>query len=143
MPIERHQAGPRMSQAVVHGNTVYLAGQVADDTSQSTAGQTKQVLAEDRRAAQGRRNRQVEAAFGQYLADRHRQFRRDELGVGRLGVAGQHAGAGDGRGEARHAGLSGRDHGGRGKGLMGVHQRPGSLPGGDGIGLAARTVEPS
>ena len=45
MPIERHQAGPRMSQAVVHGNTVYLAGQVADDTSQPTAGQTKQVLA--------------------------------------------------------------------------------------------------
>ena len=45
MPIERHQAGPRMSQAVVHGNTVYLAGQVADDTSQATAGQTKQVLA--------------------------------------------------------------------------------------------------
>jgi enamine deaminase RidA (YjgF/YER057c/UK114 family) len=44
MPIERHQPGPRMSQAVVHGNTVYLAGQVADDTSQSTAGQTKQVL---------------------------------------------------------------------------------------------------
>jgi enamine deaminase RidA (YjgF/YER057c/UK114 family) len=45
MPIERHQAGPRMSQAVVHGNTVYLAGQVADDASQSTAGQTRQVLA--------------------------------------------------------------------------------------------------
>jgi enamine deaminase RidA (YjgF/YER057c/UK114 family) len=34
-----------MSQAVVHGNTVYLAGQVADDTSESTAGQTRQVLA--------------------------------------------------------------------------------------------------
>ncbi|HET7718279.1 MAG TPA: RidA family protein [Bauldia sp.] len=45
MPIERHQVGPRMSQAVIHGNTVYLAGQVADDTSQSTAGQTRQVLA--------------------------------------------------------------------------------------------------
>ena len=45
MPIDRHQAGPRMSQAVVHGNTVYLAGQVADDASQSTAGQTRQVLA--------------------------------------------------------------------------------------------------
>ena len=44
MPIERYQPGPRMSQAVVHGNTVYLAGQVADDTSQSTAGQTRQVL---------------------------------------------------------------------------------------------------
>jgi len=45
MPIERHQVGPRMSQAVVHGNTVYLAGQVADDTSQDTAGQTRQILA--------------------------------------------------------------------------------------------------
>ncbi|MCB1499351.1 MAG: RidA family protein [Bauldia sp.] len=45
MAIERHQSGPRMSQAVVHGNTVYLAGQVADDTSQSVAGQTRQVLA--------------------------------------------------------------------------------------------------
>jgi enamine deaminase RidA (YjgF/YER057c/UK114 family) len=44
MAIERHQVGPRMSQAVVHGNTVYLAGQVADDTSQNTAGQTRQVL---------------------------------------------------------------------------------------------------
>jgi enamine deaminase RidA (YjgF/YER057c/UK114 family) len=29
-----------MSQAVVHGNTVYIAGQVADDTSRSTGGQT-------------------------------------------------------------------------------------------------------
>jgi len=45
MAIERHQTGPRMSQAVVHGNTVYLAGQVADDTSESTAGQTRQILA--------------------------------------------------------------------------------------------------
>ena len=30
MSVKRHQIGPRMSQAVVHGNTVYLAGQVAD-----------------------------------------------------------------------------------------------------------------
>ena len=34
-----------MSQAVVHGNTVYLAGQVADDPSVDVAGQTRQVLA--------------------------------------------------------------------------------------------------
>jgi enamine deaminase RidA (YjgF/YER057c/UK114 family) len=34
-----------MSQAVVHGNTVYLAGQVADDPVPSVADQTKQVLA--------------------------------------------------------------------------------------------------
>lgn len=30
MTITRLQTGPRMSQAVVHGNTVYLAGVVAD-----------------------------------------------------------------------------------------------------------------
>jgi enamine deaminase RidA (YjgF/YER057c/UK114 family) len=30
MAIERHDVGPRMSKAVVHGNTVYLAGIVAD-----------------------------------------------------------------------------------------------------------------
>jgi enamine deaminase RidA (YjgF/YER057c/UK114 family) len=45
MTIERIQKGPRMSQAVVHGDRVYLAGQVADDTDQDVAGQTRQVLA--------------------------------------------------------------------------------------------------
>lgn len=37
--IQRLHLGPRMSQAVIHGNTVYLAGQVADDPSQDVAGQ--------------------------------------------------------------------------------------------------------
>ena len=138
MPIERHQAGPRMSQAVVHGNTVYLAGQVADDTSQSTAGQTKQVLAKiDALLKAAGTDKSKLLSANVWLTD-IAQFRRDELGVGRLGVAGQHAGAGDGRGEARRAGLSRRDHGGCGQGLMGVHQRPGSPPGVDGIGLGMR-----
>ena len=44
--IKRLESGPRMSQAVVHGNTVYLAGQVADDPSVDVAGQTRQILAE-------------------------------------------------------------------------------------------------
>ena len=26
MKIERHETGPRMSKAVIHGDTVYLAG---------------------------------------------------------------------------------------------------------------------
>jgi enamine deaminase RidA (YjgF/YER057c/UK114 family) len=43
--IKRINSGARMSGAVVHGNTVYLAGQVADDTSEGVAGQTKQILA--------------------------------------------------------------------------------------------------
>ena len=45
MSITRHMIGDRMSQAVVHGDTVYLAGQVADDTSVGVGGQTKQILA--------------------------------------------------------------------------------------------------
>ncbi|HEX4266626.1 MAG TPA: RidA family protein [Steroidobacteraceae bacterium] len=43
--VTRIKAGPRMSQAIVHGNTVYLAGQVASDRSADTAGQTREVLA--------------------------------------------------------------------------------------------------
>ena len=45
MIIRRIKTGPRMSQAVVHGDTVYLAGQVADDPSADVAGQTRQILA--------------------------------------------------------------------------------------------------
>jgi enamine deaminase RidA (YjgF/YER057c/UK114 family) len=36
--------GPRMSRAVVRGDTVYLAGLTARDTSQDVKGQTKQIL---------------------------------------------------------------------------------------------------
>jgi enamine deaminase RidA (YjgF/YER057c/UK114 family) len=45
MTIERYEVGPRMSQAVVHGGVVYLAGIVADDLVPSVAEQTKQILA--------------------------------------------------------------------------------------------------
>jgi enamine deaminase RidA (YjgF/YER057c/UK114 family) len=44
MTIERIKVGPRMSQAVIHGDTVYIAGQVADDTGADVAGQTRQIL---------------------------------------------------------------------------------------------------
>ena len=42
MNVKRHNAGPRMSGAVVHGNTVYLAGQVADGAT--VKAQTEAVL---------------------------------------------------------------------------------------------------
>lgn len=45
MSIKRFHVGPRMSDMAVHSGTIYLAGQVADDTSQDITGQTKQVLA--------------------------------------------------------------------------------------------------
>ena len=44
MSIQRFRIGPRMSQAVVHGDTVYLAGQVAEDTTANVQGQTEQIL---------------------------------------------------------------------------------------------------
>ena len=43
MAIERIESGPRMSQAVIHGNTVYLAGQVGA-AGQSVTVQTQEVL---------------------------------------------------------------------------------------------------
>lgn len=45
MTIRRLETGPRMSQAVIHGNTVYLAGQVGNPGG-SVAQQTTDVLAE-------------------------------------------------------------------------------------------------
>jgi enamine deaminase RidA (YjgF/YER057c/UK114 family) len=45
MSIERHDIGPRMSKCVVHGNTVYLAGIVAENPKgKSTTEQTKSIL---------------------------------------------------------------------------------------------------
>ncbi|RDE10612.1 RidA family protein [Pelagibacterium lacus] len=44
MAIERLQPGARMSQAVKHGNTLYLAGQVAKDRFATIEEQTGQVL---------------------------------------------------------------------------------------------------
>ncbi len=47
MKIERHETGPRMSKAVVHGYTVYLAGIVADQPKGKSMGeQTKNILAQ-------------------------------------------------------------------------------------------------
>jgi enamine deaminase RidA (YjgF/YER057c/UK114 family) len=45
MAIERHDVGPRMSKAVVNGNTVYLAGIVADNPKgKNVTEQTKDIL---------------------------------------------------------------------------------------------------
>lgn len=44
MSIQRKQTGPRMSQIVIHRDTVYLAGQVGE-AHQSVAEQTRTALA--------------------------------------------------------------------------------------------------
>jgi len=46
MSIQRFESGPRMSQVVVHGDTVYLAGVVANKAAgKSVTEQTQEVLA--------------------------------------------------------------------------------------------------
>jgi len=44
MSITRHHSNQRMSQIVIHGDTVYLAGQVANDSKADISVQTQQVL---------------------------------------------------------------------------------------------------
>jgi len=44
MPLQRIENNPRMSAAVIHGDLVFLAGQVPDDRSLDAAGQTREVL---------------------------------------------------------------------------------------------------
>lgn len=45
MAIRRFETGPRMSQAVVHGDTIYLAGQVAQHAAgKSVTEQTRDIL---------------------------------------------------------------------------------------------------
>ncbi len=43
MTIQRIESGTRMSQAVIHGDTIYLSGQVGEPGT-SVADQTRQVL---------------------------------------------------------------------------------------------------
>ena len=44
MDIQRAYVGNTLSEFAIHNNTVYLAGQVAEDASQDIAGQTREVL---------------------------------------------------------------------------------------------------
>ena len=45
MPLQRFHVGPRLSEMAIHNDTIYLAGQVADDITLEIGGQTRQVLA--------------------------------------------------------------------------------------------------
>jgi enamine deaminase RidA (YjgF/YER057c/UK114 family) len=43
--IQRMNVGKRLSEVVIHNGTIYLAGEVPDDTSKDIIGQTEEVLA--------------------------------------------------------------------------------------------------
>ena len=77
MSIERIQTGPRMSQAVMHNKTVYLAGQVAEGArGASVTVQTQAILAGDRRLLAQAKHRQEPAVVGDHLAHRHGELSR-------------------------------------------------------------------
>lgn len=69
--IERYETGPRMSQAVAHGDLVFLAGQVAADVvGTGVTAQTQQILEQIDRlllAAGSDKSRILSATI--YLAD--------------------------------------------------------------------------
>jgi len=44
MEIKRLHVGKRLSETAIHNETVYLAGQIAEDTTQGIEGQTREVL---------------------------------------------------------------------------------------------------
>jgi enamine deaminase RidA (YjgF/YER057c/UK114 family) len=44
--IERIDPGPRMSEAVVHGDRIHLSGMIPEDRALDIAGQVRQALAE-------------------------------------------------------------------------------------------------
>ena len=44
MAVIRLHVGARLSEAAIHNGTVYLAGQIAEDTDQDITGQTREVL---------------------------------------------------------------------------------------------------
>ena len=82
MTIRRIEAGPRMTQAVVHGNTVYLAGQVG--AGNTVADQTADILANVDRLL--RRPAPTSRSCCRPSSGwRHEGLCRDELGLGQAG----------------------------------------------------------
>ena len=71
MSITRLHPGPRMSQAVIHGDTIYLAGQVADQARGGSVGdQTREILAAiDRLLAEADSDKTKILSATIYLAD--------------------------------------------------------------------------
>ena len=45
MEIKRIHVGKRLSEIAIHNGTIYLAGQIAEDTTQGIEGQMREVLA--------------------------------------------------------------------------------------------------
>ena len=115
MTIQRFDIGPRMSQVVVHGDTVYLAGIVANAAAgASVARQTQEVLSIiDGHLAKAGSDKSKLLSATIYLTDM-KTFSEMNAVWDALGLAGKYAGARDRRGQTRRAPVQCRDHGDRG-----------------------------
>ncbi len=115
MTIKRLGDATTIADAVIHGDTVYLAGQVAEDpTPASVYDQTKKILAQIDAVLAEAGTDKTKISKNQYLAGRHLDLRRDEQGLERVGAQGPGPGARHRRGQAGFAAVEGRDHGDRG-----------------------------
>jgi enamine deaminase RidA (YjgF/YER057c/UK114 family) len=70
MIVTRFHVGPRLSEIAVHNHTVYLAGQVAENTLEGIAGQTREVLGYiDRLLAEADSDKSLLLSVQIYLSD--------------------------------------------------------------------------
>ncbi|PLY39724.1 hypothetical protein CSZ94_24750 [Janthinobacterium sp. ROICE36] len=70
MEITRLHVGKRLSEVAIHNNTIYLAGQIAEDTTQDIVGQTREVLAHvDRLLAEAGSDKTCILSCQIYIAD--------------------------------------------------------------------------
>ncbi|MES2077546.1 RidA family protein [Rugamonas rubra] len=70
MEIKRLYVGKRLSEVAIHNSTVYLAGQIAEDTTQDIAGQTREVLGHvDRLLAESGSDKTCILSCQIYIAD--------------------------------------------------------------------------
>ena len=115
MSITRHDQTAILSQAVQHGDTVYLAGVVAKNLDQDVKGQTKQVLDDiDRLLAKCGSNKSKVLQATIWVTDIRNRAPMNEVWT-RLGRREEPAGARLHRGQARRPQGAGRNHGDRGE----------------------------
>lgn len=70
MAVIRHHVGPRLSETAIHNGTVYLAGQIAEDTQQDIAGQMREVLGHiDRLLGEANSDKSLLLSVQIYIAD--------------------------------------------------------------------------
>jgi enamine deaminase RidA (YjgF/YER057c/UK114 family) len=70
MEIQRLHVGKTLSEVAIHNGTVYLAGQVADDSKQNIASQTREVLGHiDRLLSEAKSDKSRILMCQIYLAD--------------------------------------------------------------------------